>query len=85
MSDPYTTCPHCGVVERSVSLLEFKHRNCRPVSVEWNDPASDPLADIQAARDLFERRSDLEFRGLSPADETVKRVMARMDELARTK
>lgn len=28
MSDPDTTCAHCGVVEASRALLEFKHRRC---------------------------------------------------------
>lgn len=36
-----------------------------PISIPWDDPQCDPLADIRAARAVWEQRSDLEFRGLA--------------------
>lgn len=47
MSDPYLTCPHCGVVEPNETLLEFKHRKCGLVSrADSQDRANPLLSDL---------------------------------------
>jgi hypothetical protein len=40
MSDPYTTCSHCGVVEPNETLLRFKHAKCREKAKEAREQAA---------------------------------------------